>query len=121
MKIRSQKGIKFDHLNTRSLLRHRDELELDLFEGSFDVIILTETWLNAAIVNSLVDFPNYKLVRLDRQVTGPLRNYKTGGGICIYVRDSFDVTTCQDGCVSNSNIELVHVKISKMTTTRVLH
>ena len=49
-----------------------------LIQGSsYDVLALSETWLNSNVTNVEVEIKGYKLTRLDR-----LR--KTGGGVCIY-------------------------------------
>ena len=43
-----------------------------------NVVLLTETWLDCNIPDSLVSVPNYLLFRQDRQ-------RKRGGGVCIYI------------------------------------
>lgn len=111
--IEAQKGIKYVHLNVRSLLRHRDELQVDLFDGHFDIIALSETWLHASISSTLVEYPGYHLVRLDRDIRNPKGGFKAGGGLCLYVRDGLDVSIPIDGLITNSDIELIHVKVSR--------
>lgn len=52
--VNSIKGVKLVYLNVRSLLRHIDELRVTLLDGSFDVIIFGESWLNQNVANSLI-------------------------------------------------------------------
>ena len=48
--------------------------------ADYDVLMITETWLNET---SKADIDGYKCYRQDRA------NGKTGGGVCIYVRECF--------------------------------
>ena len=85
--IRQTKGLKIIHINTRSVFYKLDELKYNL--ADFDIIVLSETWLNESIDDSMLHWENFQLVRLDRE---GWRN-KKGGGLCIYVRSSIDEDT----------------------------
>lgn len=54
---------------------------------SYDVIILTETWLNEDFSNSEFRFNNYSVFRCDRN---PLSSSKKeGGGVMVAVHNKF--------------------------------
>ena len=75
--LASERGLKFVHINARSLFNKLDEVYINY--KSYDVIIITETWLNTSIPDASVIFPGFKLIRQDRY---DLDN-KKGGGIQI--------------------------------------
>ena len=47
-----------------------------------DLVCITETWLKERIADSVVEIPNYSIIRLDRQVV-------EHGGVCLYVKDGY--------------------------------
>ena len=47
-----------------------------------DLVCITETWLKERIADSVVEIPNYSIIRLDRQVV-------EHGGVCVYVKDGY--------------------------------
>lgn len=94
-------------------MKHRDEIVIDFFDGNFDVIILSETWLHAAISDSLVNIPGYRMIRSDRLYTNSKGGFKTGGGICLYIKESPGAITEVRSIISNSEIELVRVTIGR--------
>lgn len=57
--VKSIKGFKVLYLNGRSAVSHLEEIECDLLDDNFDIVILGETWLHASIADSLVSFENY--------------------------------------------------------------
>ena len=83
------------HLNVQSLLANTDhskhilsqyskldEIHLSLVsDHNFDVIALTETWLNANHTDNAIAIDDYFCFRKDR-ITG------RGGGIAVYIRDN---------------------------------
>ena len=65
--IRNTRGLKIGHLNVRSLRNTVDMLRLELTnECSFDVLTLSETWLDTSVSNSEVHMPGYSCMRKDR-------------------------------------------------------
>lgn len=38
------KGIKVVHVNVRSLLQHFDDIVINLLNGVFDIVVLSESW-----------------------------------------------------------------------------
>lgn len=56
------------------------DLRQCMFELNYDIVGITETWLNSNVPDSLIDVLGYDLVRLDRQTD------TRGGGIIIYIK-----------------------------------
>ena len=79
---KKSKGLKIVHLNIRSLLKHKNEVQLTFKD--FDIVCLTETWLHDAAEDSVVGLPGFVHLRQDRDPSLPL-NKKRGGGILVYV------------------------------------
>lgn len=109
--VKSLKGVKIVHANVRSLLCHFDEVKHDLLDGSFHIVVCSETWLHANIADSLLSVEGYNLIRLDRQTTGQRSGKKQGGGLCIYVKDCIEFVPVEDHFVSNDVLEMMHVVI----------
>ena len=104
--INNSKGLRFIHLNTRSLLHKLDELREKL--KAFDVIVFSETWLDSATSDSMLNWKDFQLVRRDRE---EMRN-KKGGGVCIYIRSTidFEIIHAYDEFLGN-NIEFLFLKL----------
>lgn len=65
--VKQSKGIKIVHLNIRSLLANFDEIKVNLLDGCFDIVALSETWLHCLCLDSLLQANGYTLYRHDRQ------------------------------------------------------
>ena len=65
--------------------KHRD-LELYVIRENFDVICITETWLNNNILDDEMSIEGYNLFRKDRDSTEKQR----GGGVAIYIKNELD-------------------------------
>ena len=66
------------YFNSRSIVNKHKELEMYVLEEKFDVIGITETWLNAGILDSEMSIEGYTLHRNDRNIEEKHR----GGGGC---------------------------------------
>lgn len=75
------------HLNIRSIYPKLDlfKTTLSSFRISFDVVVLSETWLNLSSVN-LLDFPGYRIFHSLRS------DNRRGGGVSILVNHKFCAT-----------------------------
>ena len=60
-----------------------DELQVTVQETSPQVICIVELWLSDEIMNNELSIDHCQLVRVDRN--------RHGGGVLMYVHDSFDV------------------------------
>ena len=108
------------HFNIRSIYKNFDNLKILLSTLSFDfkVICLTETWAKSDIKHdSRFVLRNYKVVH---QVRG---DQKTGGGVCIYLHNSFSFKTCPKLCVNDSeHCEILSIEIcSKLIKNSVIN
>lgn len=75
--------------NIRSLIRNCDHLVMNLCQNNYDVVLLTETWLNSK--NELdpllgIASSQYMSVRCDRI-------FKKGGGILLLMKNIFYLST----------------------------
>lgn len=72
--------IIFSHFNIRSLCSQFGSFSEFIAAEEYDVIGLSETWLNNSIDNDGISIPNYKIIRKDRN--------GRGGGVAFYISNS---------------------------------
>ena len=74
-----------------------------------DLVCITETWLKERIADSVVEIPNYSIIRLDRQVV-------EHGGVCLYVKDGFSkYRVIQElQCCEEHEILWVHLRPTRL-------
>ena len=103
------KGLRIVHLNIRSLSKNFDEL-LILFD-SYDIILLSETWLNASFDSKLINRDGFVLFRQDRDT----KINKRGGGLAAYIRSEIALyaTIVEDACDITSNLEQYWLSIKE--------
>ena len=65
------------YLNARSIVNKIKELELLVLSENDDIVAITETWLNATILDSELNIDGYTLLRKDRI------DNKRGGGVAL--------------------------------------
>ena len=70
------------YANARSIVNKISSLALEIANGSYDIIVLTETHLDDTITDAEIFPNNYTVFRLDRRVNG-----RHGGGVLIAVRE----------------------------------
>lgn len=99
--VKQAEGLKIVHLNIRSLLSNLDEVKVNLLDGCFDIVALSEMWLQCLCLDNLL------VNRRDRQTNALNGKTKRGGGIVIYIKNEFDVTAWPLLSVSNSDLELL--------------
>ena len=76
----SKSKFNIKYFNARSLRDKLPSLHSVLYCGLYDVVCVTETWLNAVYSDSLLDPKSaYHIYRCDRQSLHP------SGGVCIFV------------------------------------
>lgn len=69
------------HINSQSLMAHRDDLVNTFSNCLHDLILVSETWLKPSLQSSAVDLRGYRLLRCDRVD-------RRGGGVAVYVKDN---------------------------------
>src|SRR5690348_11799414 len=73
--------MKIAHLNVRSLLSNFNSFKSHILEHNYDVVAVTETWLNSDLPDNCVEIDGYNFIRNDRE--------SRGGGVGIYIKNSF--------------------------------
>ena len=82
------------HINTRSLCptnrtRKIGEIHSELcIRHKYDIICISETWLDQTITDDMVNLPDYSLIRNDRS--------REGGGVAIYYNESLPIRRRED-------------------------
>lgn len=74
-------GLRFLHLNVRSLLPKIDFINVLVNDAAPDVFVISESWLSGRIPNSDVALNGYNLFRIDRKAKGK------GGRVVMFVRE----------------------------------
>lgn len=77
-------GVKLAHLNIRSINNKFDEVYAFLKESPYDILSLSETWLQEDTPSSAVRIDNYAFERKDRKTHG--------GGIGCYIKEDIKYT-----------------------------
>ena len=78
-KFPSKSGAKLAHLNIRSINNKKDEVHAFLKEFPYDILSLSETWLDEKTQSSAFNIENYAFERKDRK--------SHGGGVACYIRE----------------------------------
>ena len=82
-------------------------------EQQYDILTISESWLNSTIKNSEVEIEGYKLLRLDRLS-------KRGGDVCVFTRNSLKTKTIKHISVISSTgfhqlwIQIQHKKMKSI-------
>ena len=99
--------VKIAHLNVRSLKsRHHYVLVKEtILTNKFDIFTISESWLDDSVTDREVEIPGYDIYRVDRL-------NKNGGGICVYVLQSFKTEYYKDlSYISASGFHQLWLKI----------
>lgn len=78
----SKNVLNVAHLNARSVNKNLDEIKEIVKGTDFDVICISESWLNRKTPNHRFEIDGFNIFRNDR-------TSKRGGGVCCYVRDHY--------------------------------
>ena len=81
--FKTRSGPGFIHLNVRSMIAKMDMIRIWAHTTDADVIVISETWLNKAVLNKDINIDGYNVYRTDRP--------KKGGGVAVYVKSKFHV------------------------------
>ena len=81
---------------------------LNCINGTYDIIIITETWLNSSVHDAEICPPDYNLYRLDRNPSNSV--FKNGGGVLIAVKCCLKSELLFSN--KHTNLELVTIKIN---------
>ena len=96
------------HLNARSLWKNYDAVN-DLLSSSthqsFTIAAITETWLHDNLPSSVINIPNYVLIRNDRRG-------KRGGGVGLYVKSDIQYFMRNDFIDTSPHFESLFIEIN---------
>lgn len=81
------------HVNSRSLLRHFDDVACLVSTKRPHILALSETWLDASVSNAEIHIPGYSLFRSDRN--------RSGGGVAVYCLDNLPCSLLSCGSTSS--------------------
>ena len=99
-------------INVRSLLKHLDEIHVEL--GQYDVIGLTETWLTPRANDLLLTLNTHFVIRQDRTTRTGNNKIKKGGGILLYIKKPLEqFVRILDCSICTANSEEIWVEIKK--------
>lgn len=96
--------VDFSHFNVRSLCSRFDLFADVIAGGSFDVIGLSETWLNAGVGDDGIRVEGFNIIRSDRN--------GRGGGVAFYLKNCFKYSLIN---TNNGNAALEQLWISIKT------
>jgi exonuclease III len=106
------KGFKIGHLNIQSLRFKVDHVRI-LLNDNFDLLCLTETWLNGNINDSEIKIDGYNVSRLDRTHMGH-------GGILCYVKDGIIFKENSNVLYNLNNVEALWIEVNLPHTKPIL-
>ena len=89
--------------NVMSLSPKMDELS-HVQNANYDLVCITETWLQQHIPDSVVAINGYNVIRRDRRVS-------THGGVCMYVKDKIPYSVLADFEDESNILEVLWVKL----------
>ena len=95
--IRAIKGLKFCHLNVRSIVNKIDLFRLHFSDSDIDIITVSESWLTPDINTSIINMDGYQLYRTDRSgnnLNCPVN--KKGGGLLVFIKNNLNFTVESD-------------------------
>lgn len=64
--LKDSSGLRFIHVNVRSLFNKIDAICLWAKLTESDIIVLSETWLKPSITSNMIHIEGYNLFRMDR-------------------------------------------------------
>ena len=109
--------ISIVHLNIRSLRKNMENFKIFLnsISHDFDIICLTETWCKEENIPQFL-LPNYKAIHQVRY-----NQDKSGGGICIFVKNSMNCIKNEKFSRNDANCESLCIEIeSKCLKNKII-
>ena len=82
------KGFSIKHLNIASLIKHIDQLRINLIDKPCHILNVNETRLSDDINDGFVKIDGYEIFRADRN--------RAGGGVALYIKTAINANLRQD-------------------------
>lgn len=95
------KGLVLAHLNVCSIRNKVHELNYLITVNNIHILAISETHLDATVLDTEVTIDGYNIFRRDSD--------KHGGGIALYIRNSFPATQCSE--FMSDSLESLWVKV----------
>ena len=101
--------LKLCHVNMRSLIPGDRSIKIDelystlCMENKFDLICVTETWLDNSITDECIAIPDYQIFRKDRN--------RHGGGVAMYAHNSLPIRYLPQFDLNDLELVCVEVKL----------
>lgn len=101
-------SIEIYYQNIRGMRTKLNEIRLQILSSNYDILCLTETWLNPSINSNEIFDSRYTVYRSDRNVN--VHDKSDGGGVLLALRSS--LFACKMNFVTDSHvIDSIFVKI----------
>ena len=107
-----KKGFKIAHVNIQCLRNKVDQLKVFLHINDFDILCLSETWLNSNIDDKEVLIEGYDVCRLDRH------NSQACGGVLCYIKCGIMFKEISD--LRDNDVEALWIQINLPHTKPIL-
>jgi hypothetical protein len=91
------------HVNTRSLLKHFDDIAALAVTERPHFLVLSETWLDDSVPDAQVHLAGYRLLRCDRN--------RCGGGVAVFCVESLHCSLLSCG-VTSSGAEFLWISVA---------
>ena len=76
-----------------------------MLENKFDILTISESWLDNSVTNLELQIPGYDLYRVDRQD-------KKGGGVFVYILQSYETEVLWDiSALSDAGFHQLWIKV----------
>lgn len=106
------RGFKVGHLNSRSVRYKMDDLCILFEQNSFDIMGISETWLDKSVDDSQVSVRGYDVLRQDR------KQDRRGGGTMFYIRNGVPYKRRSD--IDTEIVESCWVEINRPKAKSIL-
>lgn len=108
-----KRGLVGGHLNVRSMITKREQLEHLVCNSNIDFLGLTETWLTNSSPEAAITLPGYNTFRMDR-------DRGKGGGVLLYVRNNLKCKQIVWPCHIKSECVGVNILLSDEMSLTVI-
>lgn len=112
-------GLNIYYQNVRGLRTKCLQLRQNILTNSYDIIIITETWLYDGIFDNELCDNRYDVFRVDRDVVATSK--MTGGGVMMLVQRSLGAVRRGGGARADSEMLWVSVPARALGATADLH
>lgn len=102
--------VRVYYQNTTGLNSKTDRFSLNLLAEDYDIVCVTESWLQADVASSELFDSRYDVYRQDRDLS--ISNKATGGGLLVAVKKCITVTPITSWSQNSVSIQTMYLKLS---------